>query len=552
MKPSRTPVTALLALLTLLLPGLTPLGAQGAEPEEPEIILPEVILRIEDFSVEEVEAVLPEDEELLPRERQIPLPAVGELEVAQPASPLEIGEAREAPEGRPLSILSAQAILGAGTMNHVYSLISLNRVGQEPRFRLRFLNETLDGMAGEPTGSGFDFRQYSLDGEIRVPLGGWTLLGQGLLAEQERGMQRQIPASYASRVAHTAAGDLALEMPFGEHFTLTAGFGAEYTASLLTGPIDGGPAPSSIGELLLSPSLAGTFRIGPVWLGLDARYAYRTMAGGGGVLQRVGLGAVVGVEFLEVYRAEARGGWLYSTAAGHLPPFSLSFSGSPWPVFSFQVSGGYRVDEPSYADVLALFPFAGLPLLLADNHGWFVDGGINLGVGRSIGLSARVRADWSSALPLVSATALNPGGDPQAGLFELVQQEGVGIEPEVGLRWNVGSVLTFGASVLGELGQRSVFEPLVRLRTELEASTPGDSWGGRASLEVGWGYGPAASGISTMPVFDLGAFYRVNEAIVLSVEIDDVLCPLIGGPRSPQPPFAAEGLRGSAFVEINL
>jgi len=556
MKRSRIPTVAVPALLWLLLlpllllaaPGL---GAQEAEPEEPDIILPEVILRIEDFSVEDVEAVLPEDEELLPRERQVPLPAAAELEVGEPASPLEIGEAREAPEERPLSILSAQAILGAGSMNHVYSLISLNRVGREPRFRLRFLNETLDGIAGAAAGSGYDFRQYSLDGEIRFPLGSWTLRGDGLLEEQERGLQRLSPAGYASRIAHSVGGNLALEMPFGERFGLTTGFGAEYTSSLLTGPIVGGPAPAEIGELLLSPSVAGTFRIGPVWLGLDARYAYRIGAAGGGVLHRVGVGAVFGAEFLEVYRFEALGGWLYSTAAGHLPPFSLSFSGSPWPVFSFQLSGGYRVDEPSYADVLALFPFAALPALLPDNHGWFVDGGINLGVGKSVGLSARVRADWNSGLPLVSATALNPAGQPQAGLFRLEQPEGVGVESEVGLRWNAGPVLTFGTSLVGELGQKSVFDPLLRLRVELEGSTPTETWGGRASLELGWGYDPGIA-VSTIPLLDLGAYYRISEAIVLSAEVDDVLHPLIGGPRFAQPPFAVEGLRGSVFVEINL
>ena len=200
-------------------------GAQGAgdtAPEEPDIVLPEVILRIEDFSVEDVEAVLPEDEELLPRERQVPLPEAGELDVGEPASPLEIGEAREVPEGGPASILSAQAVLGAGSMNHVYSMISLNRVGREPRFRLRFLNETLDGIAGAETGSGFDFRQYSLDGEMRFPIGDWTFRGDGVLKEEERGLQRLSPADYASRIAHSAGGSVGLEMPFGQRFTMTA------------------------------------------------------------------------------------------------------------------------------------------------------------------------------------------------------------------------------------------------------------------------------------------------------------------------------------------
>ena len=540
--------TILPALLLILLWALPPVGAQETEPEEPDIVLPEVILRIEDFSVEEVEAVLPEDEDLLPGERQVPLPEAEELEVAEPASPLEIGEARELHEGQPASILSAQAILGAGSMSHVYSLISLNRLGQEPRFRLRFLNETLDGIAGEPTGSGYDFRQYSLDGEIRAPLKGWTLRGEGLLEEQERGLQQESPSGYASRIAHTTSGALGLDMPFGERFTLTTGFGASYTSSLLTGPVAGGPSPEETSELLLSPEVAGTFRFGPLWLGFDARYAYRELLDGdGGVVHRIGAGVTFGVEFLEVYRLEALGGWLYSSAAGHLVPFSLSFSGSPWPVFSFQAAGGYRVSEPTYAEVLEVFPFASLPVTLVDNHGWFLDGGLNLGIGRSLGLNAGVRADWNSGLPLVT-TLDRFGGD----LFVLDQRKGVSLGTEVGLRWNASSVFTLGTSLKSQFLQKSIFDPLHRLQIQLEATTPDEKWGGSATLELGLGYDPAAPAVSTIPALDLGAFARLSEAIVLSGEIRDLLYPLIGGPRQSQPPFAAEGLRGSIFVEINL
>jgi hypothetical protein len=549
MRAPRRPANVLpvLALLLLLLIPPTILRAQETEPEEPEIVLPEVILRIEDFSVEDVEAVLPEDEELLPRERQIPLPPAEELEIAQPASPLDVGEPRETPGGRPESILSAQATLGAGSMSHVYSLISLNRLGQEPRFRLRFLNETLDGIAEEPTGSGFNFRQYSLDGEIRLPIGSWTLAGDGLLGEQERGLQQLSIAGYASRIAHNTNGHLQLEMPFGDRFTLTTGFGAGYSSSLLTGPVSSGPAPQERSELALAPEAAGTFRFGAAWLGFDARYAYRELlAGSGGVVNRVGVSAVFGIEFLDAYRFEATGGWLYSSLSGHLAPFSLSFSGSPWPVFSFQLSGGYRVDEPSYAEVLEAFPFAGLPVTLADNHGWYIDGGFNLGIGRGLGINARVRTDWNSALPLVTGTTL--GTD---GLFALAQEEGVSLSTEIGLRWNAGSVFTLGTSLKSALLQKSVFDPLHRLKVEVEASTPSETWGASASLEIGLGYDPAAA-ISTMPVLDLGAFYRINEAIVLRGTVNDVLYPVIQGPREVQPPFAAEGLRGSLFVEINL
>ena len=540
-------LTALLVPLLLAVPFL---GAQETGPEEPDIILPEVILRIEDFSVEDVRVALPEDAELLPRERQIPLPEAGELAVAQPISPLEIGEAREAPDERPVSIVSAQVTLGAGSMNHVYSLISLDRLGQGPRFRLSFLNEALDGIAGEAAGSGFDFRQYNLEGELRMPAGAWTLQGEGFLAQQERGLQRLSPGPdlYASRIAHTAGGAVTLGMPIGERFTVTTGLGLSHTASLLTGPVSGGPDPLALGELLLSPSVGGMFTFGPVWLGLNARYAYRGLSdGSGGVLHRIGAGAVFGVEFLEVYRFEALGGWLYSSAVGHLPPFSLSFTGAPWPVFSFQLSGGYRVDEPSYSGVLELFPFAELPVRLEDNRGWFLDGGANLAIGRSLGLNARVRVDWNSALPLVTGTALTA-----EGLLPLAQQSGVSLDSEVGVRWRLGAGMSLAGSLSSALLQKSIYDPVHRLGVELEAGPQAATWGARASLDIGLGYDPAVPEISTIPILGLRGFYRLSPAVVLSAEVSDLLYPLVGGPRLTQPPFAVEGLRGSVFVEINL
>ena len=73
--------TSMVAAVLLL--SLAPLFAQesgpAVEPQEPDIILPEVILRIEDFSVEEVEAGIPGGEELSAPERTIPLPEVGEM-----------------------------------------------------------------------------------------------------------------------------------------------------------------------------------------------------------------------------------------------------------------------------------------------------------------------------------------------------------------------------------------------------------------------------------------------------------------------------------------
>ena len=62
-------IAVLLALAAL------PLAAAETvpgEPGEPEIVLPPVILEIEDLSVERVEAKLPPEEDLLPPARDVP------------------------------------------------------------------------------------------------------------------------------------------------------------------------------------------------------------------------------------------------------------------------------------------------------------------------------------------------------------------------------------------------------------------------------------------------------------------------------------------------
>ena len=54
------------------------------EPIDPDIVLPSVILEIEDLSIEVIDAVLPEEDELLPPEREVPLPEQDVMEIKEP------------------------------------------------------------------------------------------------------------------------------------------------------------------------------------------------------------------------------------------------------------------------------------------------------------------------------------------------------------------------------------------------------------------------------------------------------------------------------------
>jgi hypothetical protein len=527
-------------------------SAPAVEPEEPDIILPEVILRIEDFSVEEVEAGIPGEDTLSAPERTVPLPEVGELDIEEPEIPVGIGESRDLIGGQRSSGLSAQAILGAGTLSHLYSQISLNRIGgEEPRFKLRFLHEMLDGVAGadgEAAGSGFHTREDRLEAGIKFHLGSLGLEFEGLFQDQERGLQQET-LTYLSHVHRQGGLAVRLEQPLGERFTLKAQTEGSFAAQLLTGT-----TPLDTTEILIAPLASFEFRHRGIWLGLEGDFTYRSVSGGvTDDLQRAGLQVFFGAEFLENYRFEARGGWMWNSELDHLFPFSLSLSGTPFSTFSFQASGGYRVVPLNYADLLAGFP---LPDLLvsepADDHGWFADLGMSFTLTQNLSLQAQALLAWSSAL-------LWPDGnppDPANGLFTIPQYSAVQLNTDARLRWNLGALITLSAGLHTEFLDRAPGAPLHSAIVEIQGNDAATRWGGDASLEF------AIGDAALTPLLSAGGFYNITDTISLIGEIEDLLHPVLGetvlNTRLPSgglyawDGYKAPGLRGTIKVQINL
>jgi len=543
----------LIAASLLLLLSLGVLSAQesapAVEPEEPDIVLPEVILRIEDFSVDEVQAGIPGEGELGAPERTVPLPEVGELDIEEPEIPIGFGESRDLVTAERSSGLSAQAILGAGTLSYLYSQISLNRIGgEEPRFKLRFLHEMLDGTAGPQgaeAGSGFNTREDRLEAGIKFHLGSLGLEFEGLFQDRERGLQ-QWTATYLSHVHRQGGLDMRLELPLGERLTLSGQAGGSFASQLLTGT-----APADTNEILVAPTAALEFQQGSIWLGLEGDYTYRSVPGGvADTLQRGGLRAFFGAEFLTNYRFEARGGWTWNSQLGHLFPFTVFLSGTPFSTFSFQASGGYRVVPVDYADLLVGYPLPQLPAAPEDDHGWFADLGMSFTLTQNLSLQARALLAWSNALPWPDGT-LSPDG-----LFTISQYSAVQLNTDARLRWNLGPLLTLTAGLHTELLDRAPEAPLHSAIVEIQGNNAEDRWGGEASLEFAIG-DPALT-----PLLSAGGFYNITDTISLIAEVEDLLHPLLGdtvfNTRLPTgglyawEDYDAPGLRGTIKVQINL
>ncbi len=555
----------LLSAAAPLLLSLVVLGAQESgptvEPEEPDIVLPEVILRIEDFSVEEVEAGLPGEEELSAPERTIPLPEVGELDIEEPEIPFDVAESRDLISTERGSGLSAQAILGAGTLSHLYSQISLNRIGgEEPRFKLRFLHEMLDGVAGSAgasAGSGFHTREDRLEAGIKLHLGSLGLEVEGLLQDQERGLQQIVNSNnYISHVSRQGGLDIQLELPLGERFTLTGQADTSFSSQLLTGSTS-----KDTTEIVARPLVALEFRHKSIWLGLEGGYTYRGVTGGiEEALQRTRVDAFFGAEFLTNYRFEARGGWAWNGDLGHLFPFSLTLSGTPFSTFSFEAGWGYRVEQLDYADLLNGYPLPFLSsVVLADNHGWFADLDMSFTLTRNLSLQAQSLLAWNSALLLPDGS----GADSTSGLFGFSQSTEVQLGTSVRLRWNLGTLVSFSAGLHTEFMERAPNTPLHSGVVEIEGTNATSRWGGMGSLEFALGYPPSETNVSLMPVLSASGFYNITDTISLIVEVEDLLYPfppeqrwltsrLPSGGLFSWYPYETPGLRGTVKVQINL
>jgi len=542
-----------------LLLSLVVLGAQesgpAVEPEEPDIVLPEVILRIEDFSVEEVEAGLPGEEELSAPERTIPLPEVEELDIEEPEIPFSVSESRDLLPPERSSGLSAQAILGVGTLSHLYSQISLNRIGgEEPRFKLRFLHEMLDGVAGSTgasAGSGFQTREDRLEAGIKLHLGKLGLGVEGLFQDRERGLQNR--SIYISQVYRQGGLDVQLKLPLGERFMLTGQADTSFASQLLTGT-----TPRDTTEILAQPLLNLEFRHKSIWLGLEGAYTYRDVLDSAvEALQRTGVQAYFGAEFLTNYRFEARGGWTWNSDLGHLFPFSLTLSGTPFSTFSFQASGGYRVDPLDYASLLGGYPLAEL-LALSDNHGWFADLGMSFTLTQNLSLQAQARLAWNSALLFPDGN----GVDLTSGLFVFAQSREVQLGTDARLRWNLGTLVTLSGGLHTEFMERAPNTPLHSAVVEIEGTNATSRWGGTGSLEFALGYPPSETNVSLTPVLSASGFYNITDTISLIVEIEDLLYPfseerwltsrLPSGELFSWHPYETPGVRGTVKVQINL
>ena len=524
-------------VLPLLVCAVLHAGAETLpEPTGPgDLVLPPIVLEVEDLSEVRIEARLPPEEDLLPPDRRFPLPQPGVLAIVEPSLPSTDGTGQ--PAGPTGSALATRAALGVGTPRGMSAEVQLTAAGT-PGLDVSFTHESLDGFGGRPPGSGFDLREDRLSAAVALAPWGADLDLEGIWNDRARGLQGLGgTGSTTTATARTIGGSVSLSGRPAAWLTLGGGLEVANDELVLAGP-----SPRDITELGVSPSLSAAAAFGRWTLGLTARYEFHA-----GTLiadpfvngHRFRTDLTVGVEPVSGWQLEAGVGWHWTGEGMSTAPFHAALSGTPLEFLTFSLRGGYRAVPVDLADALAAHPFL-LPVQTEDSEGWFGALDLTLGVGGAI--SATAGLSYTSGSGMLDADGTP---DPVTGLYPVEQRPADGLALTGSLRWSIAAWLTLNASLAVNLPDRPWYEPFGAVSVELTA------------LEATGRMGATLSAVSDtktflpLPGMNLGGFLRVSPAVRLRLDASDLLGPL-AGPRIDLGVYERPGLRVTGSVQVDF
>jgi hypothetical protein len=524
--------TTIVILACVLLPVV--IAAQTTEPEDPGLALPAVILEITDIGTEEIEAVLPAEEVSAPG-IVAALPEPGDLRIPDQLIPVTALE--DTAGARTESSFFSEGAIGFGTRNYILGDISLYKIGEEPRFSLRFLHEQWDGAAGHGAGEGFSLREDGITAAVTLSTDAFSFSGEGTFRQESRGLQGR--SELFTEVTHSTYGGSAdASYAFSEVTSFNGGVRVSSSALLLSGD-----APQSGSELILLPRAGFVFSWPGLELSVEGRYRYSGITLRTGDVDAEHFGAVAArfsAELPSYIDLTLSLGVDFNPAMRIRVPFGVFLSGQVVPTLLFTLEGGYREQERSFPGIWELYPFMDIAVL-EPAYLWYGELSLSWVPGTRVTLNGAIRFESSDGELCVSE-----GGTGDSGLLSLSQAAVMGLIPSVDIHIRPVDPLTITA------GWRSRFLDDASLLREhvIELSVGYESDQGTFGLTAAgvWNLFPAVQ----IPELRIEGFYRVREGVMLLLEAHDLFEPLIEGGRIESGPYIGQGFAFVIKTQISL
>mgnify|MGYP001329639468 CR=1 FL=1 len=504
----------------IVLPFLIPAAAaaQSVEPDEPEIVLPRMLLEIQDLSVERVETVLPEELELEVPNVTLPLPEEKEMYVSDSAFDVTVDriELAHGPVAARESSIFSDGMVGVGSMNHILGSISIYKLGTEPRFSLQFSHEGLDGFARHNPGEGFFLREDSLSGSLGLRDGTFQTDIAASFHERELGLQ-QVSARFSSVTHRFIDGSSLFTLSPSDVLRLSGSLEAGATNMLLTLRNSDDPGGNTFSEYTVSPVLEAVFEYPSYSFGFLGTYGFRTLADhADSSAHRGALGGSFDLEFSIPLYLEGGIGVYWNSVSDLYVPFDLGITARYHDVLSVFVKGGYAVEEQSFTWLWETVPLVDVRTgtqPLRDAAGFYVEGGFGWLLMNGMSLEGRLGfMDQSNAVSVRFDRF-----DPQTGLYAWESGSFLRLAASLAFSWEWRDTFSFGLRYAGEFLEHPAQVPDHSFSLNADLISPSGRFGGSIGTALD------LYSASAIPELDLGGFFRLSDGLRFSLEAKDLL-----------------------------
>jgi hypothetical protein len=549
--------TAACAVFALFLSAL-PAAAQNTapvsgpdEPAETEIILPEMYLEIEDLSIEEINAVIPDNDSVflsalelkLPDPDQINIPAEA-FAVSSLYSPLTSSVFNTSQDG---SAFFSEGTIGIGTSANITGDINLYHIGEQPDFRLRYFHDGYDGFSTHTAGEGYSSREELIEAELNYS--GDDLSADLVLSynEIENGLQDN--TDYFSLTRRIPELSSAIDWSIRDNILLTGSLNA-YAAGFQLNSVN--PLAPGYSIFSIAPETGIIFGRETLNLGLMLNYYTGGQINSNDIMQDLGGSLVFTAEISELFRLSGDAGILWDNYGQLYYPFSLEISGSG-AMIDYSLSGGYIADYEDRTDLWDIYPTAAGPQSLDSlgsipiTHGWIAEALVKWNVTGSVSLRA------STEFSMLD-NALKPGGSDLSGFNSVSAVESTCLSAGLGIYLKILDNLSFDLAWDGQLlDDIDWYKPVHLFSSETELTCADRDMGliGTMDFRV---YDTRQTWFSNdwLPLIGLEGYLRLAEGFVLSVSGQDLAAVFLDSGRNIWNGYIDKGAVLQAKIKISL
>lgn len=492
-------------IVGLLVLAVSPVRPDTTEPGEPDLVLPPMILEVEDPALEAVEAVIPEGEDITLMPGAVELPEPDDMIIPRDAFDLVIpgGPDGGSPAGMGGRDFFSESTLGIGTQNYFIGSISLFMLGGEPRARLHFHHEGRDGFGDHVSGEGFHSRRDSFDGEISYSPGILDIDAAGSLTEEEFGLQGRA-ADYSSVLYRNFSGSAKADYSVSDSLSLGGSLQSTLADIVLAGAL-----PDRNTEVDAAAVIYGSLQTEYLRLGLDGGYRFLDWFNTGEPAHIIsaGLHGESNFPFALDISVDTEMRWVPGSVV--VFPFNLTATAYLGGVVTAFLSGGYRWDRLSYEDLWGQFFLVdAIPGEDTTEALWYIESEVRYEP--SDRFSLRAEGSWKYAL-----SRFQPDELSGRGLFGQLWDSGSSLHLASGLSWDILESLSLEAGLGGIILGSDASRPGLEVSASAEFVPPEGIYGLSAAFDM--------FSHTSRPKLSLGGFLKAGEGVSLIVDAEDII-----------------------------